>query len=242
MGLRKIFMALAIPLLVGGAVRADDAARKGPPDQTPSGTKPALPGGGNEHASSDNAATPADPGRAPDTGDFNDSEAGSFTDSHAPDVKGEAGERWGQMSPEERNKACAGNPRLRNCARKRWQDMKPAERGAFIRSHPGLRERLRERWASIKDDDRGTFLRRHPAIRKRCGCGGGGPAMRKPGASPGPDNQGVRPQHEKGNNGVRDHGRGRGRDGVGQGAGNRRGGAGTHGGANRPGRGGGGRK
>jgi len=221
----RMLAALAIPLMLCGTVLAEDAVHKAPPGETPSGTKPAVPGGGNPHAKSDNAATPADPGRAPDIGDFNDSEAGNFADSNAPDLKGEAGERWGQMSPEERGRVAEGNPRLKRCVGKTWQGMSPPERGAFMRTHPGLRERLRERWAAMKDEDRGTFLRRHPAIRKRCGCGGGGQEMQKAG----------RPR--PGNQGVRDHGRGQGRDGVGQGGERRRGGTGTRGGANRPGRG-----
>jgi len=225
----RMLVALAIPLMLCGTVLAEEAVRKGPPGETPSGTQPAVPGGGNPNARSENAATPADPGRAPDIGDFNDSECGNFAESHAPDIRGEAGERWGQMGPADRERLAAENPRLKRCVGKAWQEMTPPERGAFMRAHPGLRERLRERWAAMKEGDRGTFLQRHPAIRKRCGCGGG-QAMQKP----------DRPR--PGNKGVRDHGKGQGRDGVGQGGERRKEGAGTRGGANRPGRGAGGKK
>jgi len=188
---RLMWVALAAPLLLVGMVAmADDHGQ---------GTQPAVPGGGNSHANSANAATPAVPGHEPDldVDHLDDHSANDMADQD-PGIGQAARTKWESMTPDERKAWAKAHPRLaRAIAKARWDEMTPAERGDFLRTHPEVRERLIARWRALTPEQRQDFLRRHPQLRRRM-------AARR-----------MNREHE--DHGVRDHGAGEGRNGAGQG-------------------------
>jgi predicted Fe-S protein YdhL (DUF1289 family) len=174
---------------------ADDPA---PPATTPAGTQPAVPGGGNPNANSTNAATPAVPGHPGDEAtaeQLDDQSRGDLAARH-PELSAEAKAKWEAMTPDERKAFLKEHPRMRRAMlAKKWEGMSPEERGSFCANHPELRERVRERWQALSPDERRQFVRNHPRLARSL-------------------SRGRRTHHD---NGVRDHGAGEGRDGVGQG-------------------------
>lgn len=190
-------LALAAPLAVAAAVAHAEGA---PPATTPAGTQPATPGGGNPNANSENAATPAVPPSHEhdlDVDHLDDATANDLSARH-PEVGQEAKARWEAMTPDERKAWCQAHPRLaRAIVKLRWEEMTPPERADFCRTHPEVRRRIIERWQGMTPAQRQEFLRRHPQVRRRMAA--------------------RRLSRERSNNGVRDHGAGEGRNGVGQG-------------------------
>jgi len=186
---------------------------------------PAVPGGGNPNANSDNAATPAVPGAAmnmPGPGDMQADEAGKFTEANAG-LKEEARAKWDAMTPEEKKQFMTDHHKLRKAMfRKKWDKMTPAERGAFMDAHPEMKEKMKARWEAMTPEERQAFLANHPKIEKRWkkqhreSRAEGGADMENRGEKAGEGRKGI---DKKGNNGVRDHGQGAGRNGAGQGKG-----------------------
>ncbi|MEK7476585.1 MAG: hypothetical protein AAB152_13265 [Candidatus Coatesbacteria bacterium] len=160
---------------------------------------PAVPGGGNPNTDNTHAATPA----VPAVDDMDDRDAGDLL-GQDPALRDEAKAKWDAMTPEQREQFLKDHPRLAKRMLKRtWDKMTPAERSQFIRNHPELRERLMARWQGMTPEERKAFLDKHPRIAKRAAH-----RMRT--------ERGERPG-KHGDKGVRDHGAGEGRNGVGQG-------------------------
>ena len=184
-----IFPALALGLARGAPTALAE---------TPAGTQPAVPGGGNPNAVAPNAATPAVPGHPGDEAsadDLDDQARGDMGARH-PELNTEAKAKWEAMTPDEQKAFLKEHPRMRRAMfAKKWEGMTPVERGSFLANHPGLREQLRASWQAMSPAERQQFIQRHPRMAKRIG-------------------HARRAHHD---NGVRDHGKGEGRGGVGQG-------------------------
>jgi len=113
----------------------------------------------------------------------------------------------------------------REMMRERWQQATPEQREEFMKGHPGAaHDMAHERWEHATPEERGRFLQEHPRaagemkdrkreqVTERMGHRGeraGQPRERF-------EHRGE--QREQMNRGVRDHGQGQGRAGVGQGA------------------------
>jgi len=204
--LLKLTLALALPALFMASVAGAEAAT------------PAVPGGGNPAANSDNAATPAVPAVHPDmpgTDDMQGDEAGKFADGN-PGLRDEAKAKWDGMTPDERKAFLKDHPKVRRAIlKKQWDKMSPADRGAFLENHPEMKEKLKARWAAMTPEERQAFLASHPKIEKRWKKAHAKRADAR-GDKPADRGDGVK---KNGNNGVRDHGQGEGRNGAGQGKG-----------------------
>jgi len=164
-GVGMIAASAALVVLIGRAF-AGDEFRKGPPPGSQAGSDAGKQGGGAP-ATHDDAETPGDRGKEPGIDDFAEAEAWSFADSRAPDVKGEARERWDRMEPKERGKWMRGKVWLKRTPARKWEQMSAAERGAFLLAHPLLKQRLRARWEGLAPEQRGLFLRANPGIGRR---------------------------------------------------------------------------
>jgi hypothetical protein len=210
---------------------------------------PAEPGGGNENAKSDNAATPATPAklangwqgqptvpasrargaepRANEAGfaDMDDGARNAFCEGHQ-DLQEEARRNWDEMTAQQREEFRRAHPRLaRRMFQRRWSEMTPEMRGAFLEAHPVIRERLAERWEAMSSGQRRDFCRNHPRMTARMRArlrSGGNQGVRDHGAGRGRDGVGQGGERRGGNQGVRDHGAGQGRGGAGQGGGPKR--------------------
>jgi predicted Fe-S protein YdhL (DUF1289 family) len=174
---------------------------------------PAVPGGGNPNTDNPKAATPAVPGggnthaavqaEAPAVDDMDDRDAGDLI-GQEPALRDEAKAKWDAMTPDQREQFLKDHPRLaRRMLKRTWDQMSPAERTQFVRNHPELRERLIERWQAMTPEQRRAFCDRHPRVVKRAAHRMRQERRERPG--------------NHGDNGVRDHGAGEGRGGVGQG-------------------------
>jgi len=231
-------VALALPGMLFVAMAMADA-----PASTPSGVQPAtpaVPGGGNDNAKSDHAATPAVPAQPavraemPGPGDMQPDEVGAFSDKN-PVLGGEAKAKWEAMTPDEKKAFIKDHPKLRRMMmKKQWEKMTPAERGAFLDAHPELKEKMKARWEAMTPEERQAFLASHPKIEKRWKKqhAQGHPRdmkdrdMKGGDDMKGDDDKGGKMDNHPGgrpagagDNGVRDHGQGMGRDGAGQGKG-----------------------
>lgn len=186
--------ALIAPLLLVAMAATADA----PPATTPAGTQPATPGGGNPNAVSTHAATPATPAEHDlDVNHLDDASANDIAEQDN-DLKAAAKAKWEAMTPDERKAWAKAHPRLaRAIGKAKWEAMTPAERADFLRTHPEIRERLIARWRAMTPEQRQEFLKKHPQVRRQMAA--------------------RRLTHREGDNGVRDHGVGEGRNGVGQG-------------------------
>lgn len=230
---------LALPVLFMASIAGAEPALTAPDGTQPA--TPAVPGGGNPEANSDNAATPAVPASPivredmPGPDDMEPAEAGKFAEGN-PGLRDEAKAKWNAMTPEERQQFGKDNPKIRRAMlRKKWDRMTPAERGAFCDANPEMREKVRTRWGAMTPEERQAFLANHPKIEKRWQKRqakgmekrvekreqrrDGGENGEKMERADGPDGEKKSGMEKKGNKGVRDHGQGLGRDGAGQGKG-----------------------
>jgi len=208
---------LAVPMLLGSMVLAAPATPAvpgggNPHNDNPNAATPAVPGGGNLHNDNPNAATPAAPANEPGPDDMDDRDAGDFVGQH-PDLRDDARARWEAMTPEQREQFLRDHPGLaRRMLRRTWDRLTPAERAQFIRNHPELRDRLVARWRSMTPDERRAFCQRHPRLVRRATH-----RMRREGRAGQEPGARQDRNRDRGNQGVRDHGAGQGRGGVGQG-------------------------
>lgn len=153
--------------------------------ETPSGTRPAVPGGGNPHAVSDKAATPAVPGgkhdKQPDdkwdrrkiarlprwqvTFDTLDHEERQAFCRQNKDLRKRAGKIWGKLTPEQKRAFRHAHPGVkRNVAAMGWKKLSPAERGTFLVYHPELAFKLHQRWNRQPPRQREKFCHGHPRL------------------------------------------------------------------------------